>query len=138
MTLRLRLALCGLGLLLMALAAAAALTAPPDGIERAELAQFVGRFHPLAVHLPIALLLLAAGLECAAFAEKTRHLRAAAGWVLALAAGSAVLAVFLGWLLARSGGYEGRLVTRHMWGGVSLGAALVACCGLRGLNRAAY
>ena len=32
--------------------------APPDGRERAELAQFLGRFHPLIVHIPIALLLL--------------------------------------------------------------------------------
>ena len=32
--------------------------APPDGQQRAELAQFLGRFHPLAVHIPIALFLL--------------------------------------------------------------------------------
>jgi len=34
------------------------LHARPDGLQRAELAQFLGRFHPLAVHIPIALLLL--------------------------------------------------------------------------------
>ena len=39
--------------------------APPDGRERGELAQFLGRFHPLSVHLPIALLLLVPMLECA-------------------------------------------------------------------------
>ena len=31
---------------------------PPDGIEREAWAQFIGRFHPLAVHFPIALTLL--------------------------------------------------------------------------------
>ena len=39
---------------------------PPDGRERNELAQFFGSFHPLAVHLPIALLLLAPLMEFAA------------------------------------------------------------------------
>jgi hypothetical protein len=34
------------------------LLAPPDGAERAQLLQFVGRFHPLSVHLPIAVLFL--------------------------------------------------------------------------------
>ncbi len=32
--------------------------APPDGNERTQLLQFFGRFHPLSVHLPIALLML--------------------------------------------------------------------------------
>src|SRR5215813_696111 len=98
MTSRLRLALCGGGLLLAGLAALAARLAPPDGLERAEIAQFFGRFHPLAVHLPIALVLLAAALECAGRFEKGRHLRASVGLLLPLAATSALLAVFLGWL----------------------------------------
>jgi uncharacterized membrane protein len=138
MTSRTRLALCGIGLLLVVVAAIAALAAPPDGAERADLGQFLGRFHPLVVHLPIALLLLAAAFECAGLSAKTRHLGSSAGVVLALAAVSALLAVFLGWLLAWTGGYEGRLVTRHMWGGVSLAAALVFCCALRGSNAKVY
>ena len=138
MTSRATLALCGIGLLLVAFAAVLVAKAPPDGVERGDLYQFFGRFHPLVVHLPIALVLLAAGLECAGLSEKARHLRASAGFVLALAGASAVLAVFLGWLLAWSGGYEGRLITRHMWGGLSLAAALVLCCGLRGLNPKVY
>ena len=44
--------------------------APPDGQQRAELAQFLGRFHPLAVHIPIALLLLVPLLECAALVRE--------------------------------------------------------------------
>ena len=39
---------------------------PPDGRERAQWIQFIGRFHPLAVHLPIALMLLVPVLEVAA------------------------------------------------------------------------
>ncbi len=36
---------------------------PPDGTERAAWAQFIGRFHPLVVHLPIALILLVPVME---------------------------------------------------------------------------
>src|ERR1700721_1430197 len=36
---------------------------PPDGNERADWLQFIGRFHPLLVHFPIALFLLVPVLE---------------------------------------------------------------------------
>jgi uncharacterized membrane protein len=112
--------------------------AHPDGRERADLAQFIGRFHPLAVHLPIALLLLVPLLECAALAREQSHLRQSAGFVLGLATAAAIASAWLGWLLAWSGGYEGSVVTRHMWGGVSLAAATLACWGLYGWKRSAY
>ena len=116
----------------------AALQAPPDGIERGDFSQFVGRFHPLAVHLPIALVLLVALLECAGLFQSRKHLQAGAGFVLGLATASAVAAAFLGWMLGRSGGYEGALVTRHMWGGISLAAALIVCCSIRAWNTKLY
>ena len=114
------------------------LNAPPDGLQRADLAQFFGRFHPLAVHLPIALLLLVPLLECAALLGERQHLRQAAGFVMGLATAAAIASAWLGWLLAWSGGYEGSLITRHMWGGVSLAAASLACCALYGWRRSAY
>ena len=40
--------------------------------------------------------------------------------------------------LGASGGYEGALVTRHMWGGISLAAALVLCCAIRAWNTKLY
>ena len=112
--------------------------APPDGGQRAELAQFLGRFHPLAVHFPIALLLLVLVLEGAAFARESWHLRQSAEFVLGLATVAAIASAWLGWLLAWSGGYEGSLVTQHMWGGVSLAAASLASWGLYGWKRSAY
>jgi len=111
---------------------------PPDGHDRSLSAQFVGRFHPLVVHLPIALLLLLPLLELAGLTKRWSHLRAAAGFVLYLATASALSAVLLGWLLAWSGGYEGPLVMRHMWGGVTLAIAGIACCFIRAWNPKAY
>src|SRR5258706_5254356 len=110
--------------------------ARPDGRERAELAQFLARFHPLIVHIPIALLLIVPVLDCAGLVQE--HLRRAAGFVLAIAAAAAIAAAGFGWLLAWSGGFEGSLVTRHMWGGASLAAASVACWGLYHWKRRAY
>lgn len=114
------------------------LYSPPDGGQRAELAQFLGRFHPLAVHFPVALLLLVLVLEGAALARQSWDLRQSAGFVLGLATVAAIGSAWLGWLLAWSGGYEGSLVSRHMWGGVSLAAASLACWGLYGWKRSVY
>jgi uncharacterized membrane protein len=138
MPLRVRAWILGVGSAAIFLLLILLVYAHPDGRERADLAQFIGRFHPLAVHLPIALLLLVPVLECAALARERWHLRQSAGFVLGLATIAAIAAAWLGWLLAWSGGYEGSLVTRHMWGGVSLAAATLACWGLYGWKRSAY
>ena len=135
---RSRLVFCGIGLFVVLILLFAAVKAPPDGIERGDFSQFVGRFHPLAVHFPIALILLAFMLECAGLFQWGKSIHASAGFVLALATVSALAAAFLGWTLGRSGGYEGSLVTRHMWGGISLAAALVFCCAVRAWNTKLY
>jgi uncharacterized membrane protein len=104
---------------------------PPDGNERAEWAQFIGRFHPLVVHFPIALILLVPILELAALNSRFSYLRSSAGFVLGLATLSATVAAILGWCLGRTGGYFGPLVTQHMWGGISLAAVCWLCWILR-------
>jgi uncharacterized membrane protein len=104
---------------------------PPDGNERAEWAQFIGRFHPLAVHFPIALILLVPILELAGLSYGFSYLRPSAGFVLGLATLSATVAAILGWCLGRSGGYSGPLLTQHMWGGILLAAICWVCWILR-------
>jgi uncharacterized membrane protein len=100
---------------------------PPDGNERAEWAQFIGRFHPLAVHFPIALILLVPVLELAGRNARFSYLRLSVGFVLGFATLAATFAAILGWCLARSGGYSGTLLTQHMWGGISLAAVCWLC-----------
>src|SRR5262245_48159490 len=77
-----------------------AITFPPDGVERAQWAQFIGRFHLIAVHLPIAFLLLVPLLELAGRKPQFSYLRASAGFVLGLATITAILSASLGWCLA--------------------------------------
>jgi uncharacterized membrane protein/mono/diheme cytochrome c family protein len=96
-----------------------------DGKPHADWQQFLGRFHPLAVHLPIGFILLVPVLEIAAIFRPS--LREAAGFVLGLAFAGAVLALSLGVLLAYGGGNAGTLVTRHMAGGIALTVGLLLC-----------
>jgi uncharacterized membrane protein/mono/diheme cytochrome c family protein len=121
-----------LALLPLLLLSALIVFLPPDGLERARLAQFLGRFHPLTVHFPIALILLVPLLEWAGRSRRFPGLHASVDFVLALATMSSIGAALLGWCLARSGGYSGRLVTQHMWAGVLVAAACWLCWMLRG------
>jgi uncharacterized membrane protein len=105
---------------------------PPDGAERATWAQFIGRFHPLVVHLPIALILLVPVMELVGRDQRFAYLRASAPFVLVLALISGIVASLLGWCLGRSGGFSGPLVTQHMWGGASLIALCWLCWVMRG------
>jgi uncharacterized membrane protein len=138
MLLRTRLLLFGIGVAFLLILLWPLLHATPDGLEHGELSQFLGRFHPLVVHLPIAFLLLVPLLECAGSVRRWSRVRESAEFVLTLAAITALVAVFLGWLLAWSGGYEGKLVTSHMWGGFSLAAAVLICLVLRAWDKRAY
>ena len=84
-------------------------------------ALFVGRFHPLIVHLPIGFLLLAVVLELWPGDRVRPAIRVA--WVLGAA--SAVAAAVAGWLLASDGGYGGPTLFWHRWAGVAVAALAV-------------
>jgi hypothetical protein len=96
-----------------------------DGHPHADWQQFLGRFHPLAVHLPIGLLVLVPLLEVAGAMRPA--LREAAGFVLALAFAACLFALSLGFLLAYGSGTAGAGVTRHLWGGVALTIVVLMC-----------
>ena len=136
--LRTRLLLFGIGAALLLILRWLLIHVAPDGLEHGEFTQFVGRFHPLVVHLPIAFLLLVPLLECAGLVRRWNRVRESAEFVLTIAVIAAFVAAFLGWLLAWSGGYEGKLVTSHMWGGFSLAAAVLLCFALRCWDKRVY
>ncbi len=96
-----------------------------DGHPHADWQQFLGRFHPLAVHLPIGLLVLVPLLEVAGAMRPA--LREAAGFVLALAFACCLFALTLGFLLAYGSGTSGSGVTRHLWGGIVLTIVVLVC-----------
>ena len=105
-----------------------------DGKPHADWQQFLGRFHPLVVHLPIGLILLVPVLELAGRVRPA--LLEAAMFVLSLSLLSCLLALTLGYLLAYGSGDAGAGVSRHMWGGIALticGAGL--CVASEGVRR---
>lgn len=78
---------------------------------------FIGRFHPLWVHLPIGFLVLAVLLKSYGDWRKSDSFREAVSFSLLLGTGSAAIAATLGYLLSQSGGYDGNLLDIHQVGG---------------------
>ena len=104
---------------------------PPKGGQGPAVPEFLGRFHPVLVHLPIGLLLIVPVMELLAFSARFKGLRDSAGFILAVGAFGAVAAAFDGWILGVSGAYAGAAVVRHMWGGVAVAVLAVATLGTR-------
>ena len=89
--------------------------------------EFVGRLHPLAVHVPIGVLLLLVVAEVVgAKWEQTKLSVGSRLVVLAVAAGGAALAAGCGWFLGENGSYDEVLLDRHrLLGFVTLGLTIV-------------
>jgi len=101
---------------------------PPDGEKVPDMVRFLGRFHPVMLHLPIGMVSLALFLEIARFfTRKSERPQSGAGsLVLGLAAATSVIAVILGFLLYQGGGYEtSKVAERHMWGGIYFACAMI-------------
>lgn len=92
---------------------------------------FLGRFHPLLVHLPIGLLVLLVALEFLARTRRFCGANASANYVLALLVPSALVSAACGWMLAGSGDYNAAALSIHRW----LGTATASLCALTALLR---
>ncbi len=80
--------------------------------------QFLGRFHPLLVHFPIGLLVVALFLELLTLGGKRPGLREGIHWMVYLGAFFALLSAVLGWLLRTQDDYSGELVDNHQYVGI--------------------
>jgi hypothetical protein len=80
--------------------------------------EFIGRLHPLIVHLPIGILLFAFALI---LLQRVRRvdIESIIGFALLLGSISAVAACVAGWILAQSGEYDADLVFKHQWTGIA-------------------
>ena len=81
---------------------------------------FLGRFHPLVVHMPIGILSLAFVMELLSRREKYKGIGEATSFVLFWGAVSAWGAVILGLMLSQSGGYNESTLFWHKWLGILL------------------
>ncbi|MBU2903974.1 chitobiase/beta-hexosaminidase C-terminal domain-containing protein [Arenibacter algicola] len=80
----------------------------------------LGRLHPLLVHLPIGILVLAFLMELYFRKKNSGTENDIIKFTLAIAAASTVLSVASGWLLGEEGGYDETLLFRHRWMAVGL------------------
>jgi len=87
---------------------------------------FIGRLHPLLVHFPIALILLAAAAEMFAAAAVAPRWHVAAMACLRVGAIGAVSAAAAGWLMARTPGVDPSATLEwHRWFGTATAAIAV-------------
>lgn len=84
------------------------------------IAVFAGRLHPVLVHLPIGILLLAALFHLFSPAEKRQALYPAISLALFWGMLSAASACISGFLLSRSGDYELSAISGHQWSGIGV------------------
>ncbi|MDH5251117.1 MAG: hypothetical protein OEW40_19140, partial [Cyclobacteriaceae bacterium] len=80
---------------------------------------FIGRFHPLLVHLPIGILFLAFIFEFLSVFPKYRKLRKSIQPALLLGALFSIASAGSGYFLSLEGGYENELLTLHRNSGIA-------------------
>jgi uncharacterized membrane protein len=97
---------------------------PPDGAALPDMMRFLGRFHPVILHLPIGILTLALLME---FGSLFSRNAASTRGIMFFAATTSVIAVIAGFLLYQSDldGQATDLGNRHLWGGIAFSCVTI-------------
>jgi uncharacterized membrane protein len=98
-------------------------------LESSPIISYVGRFHPIFVHLPIGFITFWLGLELFAL-YKEYDFRPAKSVLILLSAVSSIISSVLGYFLSLKGDYDAELLDEHKWGGIWLSVLLtvIALC----------
>jgi uncharacterized membrane protein len=86
--------------------------------------EFIGHLHPVLVHLPIGILLLASLFLWQSRKDKSEHLQSTINVILFLGMISAIATCITGYVLSSTGDYDEDMVNWHQWMGI--GVAIVA------------
>lgn len=89
---------------------------------------FIGRFHPVLVHLPIGILLLSCLFQLLTISPRFSAIRPAVPLIYLLGGLAAVFSCISGYLLSLGGDYEGELIAVHQWLGISVAAVSLGAC----------
>lgn len=77
--------------------------------------EFIGHFHPVLVHLPIGILLIALLLQWLSTKEKYQSIKPATAVVLLIGSITALISCLTGYFLSISDDYDTATVNWHMW-----------------------
>ncbi|MDI9877915.1 DUF2231 domain-containing protein [Flectobacillus longus] len=94
---------------------------------------YLGRMHPLVVHLPIGFLVLAAIFDILTYKSKYAFLKPAVPLILLLGGISATIACVMGWLLSQTGDYDYLILRNHKYTGISVAVVSFIFYGLKSL-----
>ncbi len=102
-----------------------------------EFVDFIGRLHPMLVHLPIGFILLLAVFELLARSAKFHHLRAVSRTLIVLSFAAATVSAACGWVLAwnSDGDYDAQALGWHKWFGTAVPVAMAGVWGLHAMGR---
>lgn len=81
--------------------------------------QLLGRLHPLLVHFPIGLLVVALFMELLTLGGKRKGIREGTYIIVYVGTTFAILSAFFGWLLRTQEDYTGELVDNHQYVGIA-------------------
>jgi uncharacterized membrane protein/mono/diheme cytochrome c family protein len=87
------------------------------------ISEFIGRLHPLVVHLPVGILLLAVLLYFLSFKNRFAAIRNAVPVTLLAGTATAILSCITGFILSKEGDYSETQVSRHQWFGIGVAIA---------------
>ncbi|MCP9761762.1 c-type cytochrome domain-containing protein [Lacihabitans soyangensis] len=87
--------------------------------------EFIGKFHPLLVHLPIGFFLLAFFLKVISFWKNKESIDAILPIMLILSFLASVFSSITGFLLSQSGEYDVEMVDKHQWSGIAFTALIL-------------
>jgi mono/diheme cytochrome c family protein/uncharacterized membrane protein len=98
------------------------------------IAEFIGRFHPVLVHLPIGILLIAFLFQFLSRKEKYKSLDPAVSVALFWGMLSAVASCISGFILSRSDDYDESLISKHQWFGIAVAVVSIIAYFLKRKN----
>src|SRR5829696_1891618 len=84
---------------------------------------FIGRFHPVLVHLPIGILLVGLLLQWLSGKDRYKISQEVIKIILLCGMFTAIISCITGYMLSLAGDYEEGLVALHMWMGIAVAAA---------------
>jgi uncharacterized membrane protein len=99
--------------------------------------RYIGRFHPVSTHFPVALMFVAVFAEGLAWWTRRENWLHTIRFLVLLAAAGAVVAVVLGWINASFTSYTGQLagvLWWHRWLGTTTAVWALLCAGLVMMN----